>query len=288
MRALRVKKKLWDTNALIIGEIPSLAPSNLWDFPTIQSRFGVGFRQIENRELLEKQEATSKEKAQEVLDEWMRQVEEVVEPRKEELLEVTKFYLAMKEILHKNSASALGINCARLTEIKFIPPCWALAHLIDEGIPAACSADINTLIMMIILMDLSKGPSMMGNFNVNVQKKKAFISHDVIPSKMTKGKLKLYQYHYRGKGVTAYADVKKEIVTIAGLRSDLKQMFVTTGKVISSKNTGHCRIRVEIEVQHPEAIREVICADHYPMVYGDYSKELEILGKTIDIEVLKL
>lgn len=61
-------------------------------------------------------------------------------------------------------ANAMTINCfADLEARRFIPPCIALARLMDQGVPAGCEGDLNTLLTMMLFAFTSGEPSIMGN-----------------------------------------------------------------------------------------------------------------------------
>jgi hypothetical protein len=285
--ALALRKKLGDMNALYIGEIPSISVfASSWDLEAIRARIGVNFVQVEGRELIEFQRQVSDDEGEKVLARWEEVIANLVEPTREEVLDVAKLYFAFRQLLEREEATGLAINCGRTTEYQFTTPCFAMAMLIDEGIASACEADTNAMLAMKCLMELTHGPALMGNFRVWPEEKQVSIHHDVIPRGMVSGPFDMFGFHYRDMGVTGYADLRQdEVVTIAGISRDLNEMMVTTGIVRSSENMVHCRLRAFIDVEDPEAIRYAQVGHHHSMAYGDVREEVKALGKVLGLEV---
>jgi len=284
--ALALRKSLRDMNALYIGPLPSIAiAANCWDLEAIRAVFGVHFIQVEVRELLAIQETVPDSEADAVLSGWEEHIGRLVEPSREDVLEVAKLYVAMRRLLAREEATGLAVSCGRLTEVKFLPPCLAMSMLIDEGIPSACG-DTNSLLVMTSLMQFSGGPALMGNFTVWPEENQVSIHHDVLAPSLATAPLDLFGFHRRGEGVTGYADLRTgEPATVCGLSRDLGEMLVIGGSVARSENMVHCRTRVFIDIEDASAIRHARVGHHYTMVYGDVRERMRALGRVLGVGV---
>ncbi len=260
----------------------------------IKEKLGVTVEELHHEELLRKWENISYKKAEALAKEWTKKAEKVVEPSLKDVTIVARFYLAVKALLKERKAHAFTMAYG---EDSYPVPCLAYTKLRDEGIPAACEGDINSLLMMLIFHYLAEKPAFMGNtVRVDYRKNLVAFSHCVVPTKMNGYSDKPAPYNLRDYhemkfpgSVTAYAPMKpNRIVTIARFKGDLTKMIVCNGKVRKSEETTHCRATIWIKVKDARKFLHETFGNHHVIVYGDYRKELEQIGKLLDIEVITL
>lgn len=296
LRALRVRRFLRESKFLYIGEIPSFsAPKGPWDFAVIEERLGLRARHIETGEFFRVFDSIPESEAKGVLELWARDFERVVEPSEEDLLNAAKIYLALKRLCEREDANAIAINCGRFTEERPLVPCLAFAKLIDEGIVCACEGDVTATISALILHAVSGRPVMMGNFGYRpgmfeAEEGEVTIEHDVLPPSMATGRLVVRDYHGRRFGVTGYADVRREPVTLLNVDTSLDKMMVIEGRVKRSEDGTHCRVIVHIEVDGDvERIPEILVgSQHVSMTFGHWLSALRRAGELLGMEVLSL
>ena len=296
LRALRVRRFLRESKFLYIGEIPSFsAPKGPWDFAMIEERLGLRAKHIETSEFFRVFDSIPESEAKGVLELWARDFERVIEPSEEDLLNVAKIYLALKRLCEREDANAIAINCGRFTEERPLVPCLAFAKLIDEGVVCACEGDITATISALILHAVSGGPVMMGNFGYRpgmfeAEEGEVTIEHDVLPPSMATGRLVVRDYHGRKFGVTGYADVRREPVTLLNVDASLDKMMVIEGRVRRSEDGTHCRVIVHIEVDGDvERIPEILVgSQHVSMTFGHWLSALRRAGELLGMEVLSL
>ena len=303
IRALRHSK------LLVLGKIPPPNVASEWCMEHIERKLGLEVENIAIDILLKLSDEIPEEKVKETFSQWSETFEDISEDKKEDLENVIRLYLAMKSLLKEKGANALTINCLQdLFSKRFIPPCIALARLIDEGIVAGCEADINVAISMMILSFISRGPSIMGNIYLfrpwpgpgfppietriedikeSLRNNIVRLTHDVIPLTMgTKNKFKLEDYHNLGKGVTAYVPIKSGVpVTLLRIRSDLEELFVIRGNILKVANTIHCRFSAWIKVNNAREIADEAPALHHAMIYGDWSRELKVFAELCNMRI---
>ncbi|MEM3648125.1 MAG: hypothetical protein QW506_03045 [Thermoproteota archaeon] len=149
-------------------------------------------------------------------------------------------------------------------------PCFAYVTLRDEAVPAACEADIISLLSMIILHYLTGKPSFMGNTLADLENNRLMISHCVAPTKMAGYDEPALPYVLRNQhwglpaGVlSAFVPMNPgQEVTVCRLDGELKNMLITKGVIEECRDLeGYCRNTVSIRISdveevYPQHIRE--------------------------------
>lgn len=293
LRALRVKRVLGRSKFLYIGEIPSFsAPDGPYDFRGLEQRLGVRVRHIETNEFYRHFDGLAADQVQAELDDWRRDFA-AVEPDGKSMLDATRVYLALRDLCRREDANGVTINCGRFTEERPVVPCLAFDRLIDEGVMCACEGDITAMLASLMLHAVSEQPVLMGNFGYRKGMFKAgsgevTIEHDIIPASMASDRYTIRDYHGRGFGVTAYADIKPEQpITLLNLDRSLDRIVAVEGETKGSEDGVHCRIIIHISVDADVArLPEVLVgSQHMSMAFGHW---LQALGQAAELLGMKL
>lgn len=296
LRALRVKKFLRQSKFLYIGEIPSFsAPNGPYDFPMIEKRLGVRVRHIETNEFYRWFDRFPEDEVKKELDSWKEDFDEILEPDEQDLMDATRVYLALRHLCEREDANGLTVNCGRFTEERPVVPCLAFDRLIDEGIMCACEGDITAMLSSLIIHAVSEQPMLMGNFGYRpgrfeAKEGEVTIEHDPIPLSMAKTGYRVRDYHGRKFGVTGYAEIKNEPMTLLNVDKSLKKISVLEGTVKSSEDGIHCRIIVHMSVDGDitEVPQVIVGSQHVSMVFGHWLGALKETGKLLGFEVRHL
>ncbi|KXB07889.1 hypothetical protein AKJ56_02185 [candidate division MSBL1 archaeon SCGC-AAA382N08] len=158
-----------------------------------------------------------------------------------------QLYLLVQKIVENRQADAFTINCRAWKEWNDVPvPCLPLTFFKEQGIPAACSGDIDALLTMVIFKRAGGLPTFMGNPH-KVEKNFA-LTHCVLPRNM-KGlnsdlqPFYLSDYHGERASPTIGTEVPAGTeVTIARLTKNLEKILLTSGTVKDSRDiNSKCR-----------------------------------------------
>lgn len=297
LKALRVKKFLKQSKFLYIGEFPSFSvPIWPWDFFKLEKRFGVRIRQIETNEFYRLSDSFPEKEVKKELESWEKSFGKVLEPDEQELINVTRVYLALRYFCEREDANGLTINCGRFTEERPVVPCLAFDRLIDEGIMCACEGDITAMLSSFILHAVSGQSFLMGNFGSQPGSHEAkegeiTIEHDIIPLSMAKTKYTIRDYHGRKFGVTGYADIKdNQPMTVLNIDKSLDKISVIEGTIKNSEDGIHCRIIIHMSVDGDEKkVPEIIVgSQHVSMTFGHHLSALKEVGNLLGLEVRHL
>lgn len=185
-------------------------------------------------------------------------------------------YRSLEFLKAKYHLDGLTIRCFDLLSKIKTTACLGLAKLNENKICCSCEGDIPTLISMHILKQITGQVGFQANpSKINIENKKMIFAHCTLPLDMTK----LYKYdtHFEsGIGVAIKGELKEETITIFKLSNNLKDYFVTTGKIIRNLNESNlCRTQIEIEVdENIEYFLNRPYGNHHLIIYGNHKDEI--------------
>ena len=294
--ALRAKKRLANTKALLIGDgYPSHSQVANPDSPRIvEERLGVQIVQRTIDDLRTRWESADEEKAKAQARAWLDGAAHVAEEAKRDIGQCAKMYLAMKSLIDEVGARALSIDCRMWDLIScdqlgaFYSPCMGLTTLRWEGIPGSCEADICAMLSMCVLNYVSDLPAFLGNIG-KVDREKGSVGiggHAACTVNMDGKSNKLAGYRltdYGGRGgVASYCSVEGgQPITIVRLDKNLANISVAAGTTLP---TDRCFEVVVGDVE--DFVHRCLTGDHYIVVYGDRLREVSLLAQILDINVL--
>lgn len=292
MRVLRAVTLLRGLRALYVGHIPSHSvKSASYDFDDMENRLGLQFDQVSVEDFEEAVDQAGDEEAEQVAKSWSEHAD-VLNGRQEKLEEYAKIYLGLKDLLEQHEANAVTMDCAFLKTVELVP-CYSFANLIDEGIPSGCEGDTSALISMSILMGISGEAALMGNLFSNtthedIESNVIVINHDIVPPSMAgKGKrIRLRDFHATGQGLTGFVELETgDKVTVMGMDRKASKLWCSSGEVVWTEDTVHCRTSIGVKVKDAKRIGREGFGHHQALVYGDWTKDLEMLGRILRLDV---
>jgi len=217
--------------------------------------------------------------------------------RSDDLVKAAKLYLASKKLIEERNANALAINdfTIMMEDLNALPvtPCVAITLLNDEGIPTACEADLNSLILQIIFKHLANRPAWITDPVFDFKDKSVIYVHCTAPTRMAGFRVKgepyaLDTHDETGKPVTVRTKFKVgQEVTIAQISWDFKKLIMRKTRIIDTPiiRIG-CRTKAKTYADNIESMLWRYEAPlHRVLVYGDWTKELIYLAKLMNLEV---
>lgn len=354
LRVLRVRKVLKNTNMLLCPRFNSTVSYSSVDtflsLDYVTNKLGVKFRYINLHELLDQMtpaveggnpttpgrktpDLTGEDlaEANRLADEMIANANEV-HVKREFLVNSLIAYITVKKNLDLRDCSAFTVPCPdacstrRLNQLQFT---FCLTHslLNEEGIPSACEYDVNGLISLTSLINISGKASYLANcqalpcedgtldketlanafflkkedLDLIEDKTNLYCCEHSVPNRKLKGiqgeesQYALRHFAYdQGFGAVLRYDFKQDVgqtITLMRFSPDLTRMFVGKGTIVGGGgyNENNCNtyvvFRVEDQDRFYEGQKQV--GNHIPLVYGDYVEELELLGKSLGLEVIK-
>jgi len=183
---------------------------------------------------------------------YAKNAEKIVEPTKADILEAAKNYVVCRRLLEAEKCQGLAIDCLGWKN----PVCVAFSKLRDEGIVAACEADANATIGMLLTHLLFERPGFQQDPSANTVNNTLIGAHCTSPTKL-EGFDKPYRAPYLLRNYHTGTGVSPEVLWPIGRDVTVmqfvapQQMILGSGKVVSNiaqPPSGCCRTSVEITV----------------------------------------
>lgn len=196
---------------------------------------------------------------------------------KKSMNEALKLHRTLEVIKNKYKLNGFTIRCFDLLSSLKTTSCLSLGIMNSLGLPCACEGDIPSLISMHILNLITGCSGFQANpSRIEVNEKKMVLAHCTLPLNMV-DKYSLNTHFESGIGVAIKGELNEQEITIFKLSKNLKDYFVTTGKVIKNLNEPNlCRTQIEISVdENIEYFLTRPYGNHHIIVYGNHQKEIE-------------
>ena len=231
------------------------------------------------------------------MERWKKEAIEVTGVSDKTIVDACRLYVLLRSLVEKEELSAVSIDCLGFTlnPNPVLPyPCLAFARLRDEGITAACEADVCGMLSSMFLEEISRRPSFMCNLmSVNPMDSKITVSHCVAPLKLDGPdaphmRYRLHSYHGFGKGAVPEVEfpLKGQILT-GGFSKDLKSFALWPGRIESQvMDTEHakaksgpintaCANTMDVKIRDADRFLQNIPGLHQVMVLGNYTRAVE-------------
>lgn len=193
-----------------------------------------------------------------------------------EIDKALRLHKAINKIKEEYKLDGLTIRCFDLLSKLNTTSCLSLSLLNKEGIVATCEGDIPTMISMHLLNKVTNQVGFQANpSRIDIENKKMILAHCTLPLNMVE-KYYLDTHFESGIGVAIKGYLKEEKVTIFKLSRNLKDYFVTTGRIIRNlEESNLCRTQIELEIDKDiEYFLNRPYGNHHVVIYGDYKNEI--------------
>ncbi|MGC8949043.1 MAG: hypothetical protein ACP5OK_06880 [Thermoprotei archaeon] len=256
----------------------------------IKSKFGIDVIKLEISDLIESAKKIREDDAKNITNELKNKFGGIIEPKTEDLVKAAKFYLAIKNLISQYDASSITIRCFDLITYN-VTACVGVSLSNDDGIVAGCETDLDSVLTMLILHELTKEPVWMANVaRINQKDNTVTLAHCTIATKMLDDLKKSFlRNHFEsGKSVSIQGVLKKSDITLVRLGGrNLDKMTIATGKIIKNdlNDKNLCRTQVEIKLNGDvEKLISHALGNHQILTYGNPTQELLDFCKFKNIE----
>lgn len=243
----------------------------------IIKQFGPKMIKLKLQDLIDAVEKINIDRAKNLSKKLMKNFRRI-EVSENDMINATKVYLAMKELISKHDLSAITIRCFDLLSYG-CTACLGMSLCNDEGLVAGCEADLQTTITMMVVSFLANQPCWMANTSmIDKDKNTITLAHCTIPTKMIDlSKAALLPHMESGKCVSVRGPLKNSEVTLVRLGGNLDKMLIATGRVVRSdmKLPNLCRTQVEVKLKgNVEDWLVNTLGNHQVLVYGNLESKL--------------
>jgi len=330
LKLMRTKIALRNTRVLAIlkNDVVSKGVlSTITDLQQLTRDLGIQFTFINAEDLFDalraitpEQEAAAEQIAKDLIDQA-----EYSDMTLENIVRSTRFYVVIRALLEHYECNAFTMPCFEVCATRKFndefrcTPCLVHTLLKEEGIPSACESDLNALVAMTVLINLTRKAPHMGNTHPyaseiktdestpsglelipEIEDKRNIVStwHAVQTRKMKGIDGPLMPYHITpftqaGWGATIRYDFSRDIgepITLLRFHPSGKKMLAVKAVIVAGagKDTVGCSTGLYYQVADSrDMFRKMLdFGHHYTWVYGDYIDDLKELGEVMGVDVV--
>lgn len=298
-KAACVKRKLAHLKiGLIGGKTISAYPTDS-DHNQIKRVFGAETEHIDQLVLLEKaRKADKKEIENKIL--YIKNKYGKVSADETALERAVSVYFALKELIEDYRLDCCSVKCIGEFMDSYSSACLALTLLNDEGYVCGCQCNLNALISADVLTLLSGEPAFFGDVNtVDFRTGIArIINCGSVPGKLASdynaiSLVNQYEYMGQGGGVCTLFCCKAGKVTFGtfGRIKGKYVMHIAEGEAVEKPVKDLISVRTWAQgfiklKGDPEIFYENLLCNHSVLGYGIHSRELKMLCKLLEVQVL--
>ncbi|MBM3744350.1 MAG: hypothetical protein FJW34_00960 [Acidobacteria bacterium] len=292
MRIFRTVRHLRKSK-IIVGAEKSAGRQATMDAYT--RHYGTAMTYLDYKDLKARFEAVDAARAQKLADEFVKGALRVVEPTKQEIHNALRFYLTATEIMKRDQANALTVDCFGTWPAKQMVayPCITFSKLNDAGMYGVCEGDLPSTMTQILVTSYSGMPGFVTDPVFDLSRNEVIHAHCVAATKMGGLSGPSAPYAIRHHLETAEGAVLQVLmpsdqpVTVARFNGPA-QMLVTTGEVTGTVDSDRgCRSQIRTRVKDAEKwLQNYGPGLHRVVFYGDHTRTLERMGRLLGFEVV--
>lgn len=304
LHLLWVRKVVRSTRALVLtaGAQPTFGIQSLIRDPEIlRKRYGMEIIKMPFTSIFDYMDRISDEASEPLVNELLGGSMDT-RVRLEYFPADVKYYLAARAMMERYGCNAFSTACHELctSEIpqqRKFTPCVCHSLMKDNGIPSACEEDLNALLAMTILQAAANRPAFMGN--PSFEGEQILKIHHAVPALHMNGygseplKYKLWAFTGQGFGGKLQVDFtenKSDYVTLARFNPAGDAVCVKIGRVLRSEyDDVYCSPNYFIEMDDARSFMHELAGfgHHQVLVFGDWMKEMKLLGKLMNFKVIE-
>ena len=298
---MRVAPRLRQTRVIHIGR-----PWGITLSPELKERFGVEVVQVDDRRLKGLYDAVEPAVAEDEAESLIRDAKKVVEPTRDEILKSSRVYFAMKKLMEDERAQAITITCLGgfpINEMGY--PCIGFSKLNDQGLVAACEADMESTLTMLIFRYAFGVPGFISDPVFDTSTNTLSHAHCVSARKMDGPDGPSAPYAIRNhledyKGAVLQVDMRVgQPITCAKL-VNLDTMLISTGTIVDTPDVDRgCRTKIATKVADARALLDnwgggvvppdasIVTKLHRVIFYGDHIQDMKYLAVLTGLKVVR-
>ena len=263
----------------VIGK-PSgwLIASNV-DYAAMRNRWGVEMVDVPLDEVVKGYEAIPDSEVQDITDEFINKAVGMKEPSRDEVVKAMRLYRSVKGIVERYRLNAFTLNCFDLIPTTHTTGCVALALLNQEGIPAGCEGDEQTLLTMLVVQAVTGEMTFMANPSKildNAAHEMVFAHCTIAPAMTDRYIVRDHYESLSGVAVEGIFDpMEMTIIKCGG--AAMERYFISKAQLLEcTTNPNMCRTQLHLRLDESlDYFLERSIGNHHVIVRGDHKQRLE-------------
>lgn len=241
--------------------------------------------------------AESEGEAEALASKFASQAREVHELTDKNLVDAARAYIASRRIIEREEADCITMDCLGMGKQHrdICLPCLAWSRFNDQGVPAACEADMGAMASHILVQYLFERPGFQQDPVADTMHDAVIGAHCSCPTRLNgfdkQSEPFGLMHHHAKRDVTARPLWKKgqrvtSVDVYPGNSKRKTRMEIATGTVLSNLRVppnGGCVVSVRVEFDSDTDVR-AFPGFHQLWFYGDYGQKLEEFCQLYDFE----
>ncbi len=269
----------------VVGEPSEWLIASGVDRDAARSRWGVEFIDIPLDEVCAAFDDVPSARVEDVSSSFISRAAAVREPAGGEITKACRLYFALKHICDVHGLDAFTIQCFGLIPRLNTTGCLALALLNDDGIPAGCEGDMQTIFTMLLARELVGTPGFMCNpSHIDLSTNEIQLAHCTVGLRQCASYI-VRDHFETHSGVAIQGHLPSGPYTLLKCGgAGLDRYFVSSARLLEntlSENVCRTQVRLRLDESCRYFLADPI-ANHHVLVCGDYADVFrEFLGITI-------
>jgi len=241
----------------------------------VKNRWGVEMVDLPLDEVVSRYQAVRDDEVQQLSDEFINKAQGVKEPSRNEVVKAMRLYRAVSDMCNAYRLNAFTLNCFDLIPTTHTTGCVALALLNQQGIPAGCEGDEQTLLTMLAVKAATGETCFMANPSqiVDNAAHKMVFAHCTIAPAMTDRYI--VRDHYESlSGVAIEGIIEPTDMTVVKCGGrNMERCFISRSSLLQcTDNPNMCRTQMLMRLEEPlDYFLERSIGNHHVIVRGDHS-----------------
>lgn len=196
----------------------------------------------------------------------------------EDLLRDMRLYKAIRRVCEEEQLDALTLSSFSLMQDLSTNGNLAVALLNDEGIPAGNEGDLQAIMTLLMVHELTGQPGFIANLAfVDTDKNEIILAHDTISTKMTDSFILRDQNDVPGS-MAIQGILHEEEITLFKCGSEcLDEYYISSGYLAENTNmVSNCRTQLRIKIDKPATyfLRNPL-GNHHILIKGNHCSMIQ-------------
>ena len=259
------------------------------DYAAIRERWAVVMEDVPLEEVVKDYEAVTDDEVQDITDEFISKAVGVKEPSRDEVVKAMRLYRSIKNIVELYRLDALTLNCFDLIPTTRTTGCVALALLNQEGIPAGCEGDEQTLLTMLAVQAATGEITFMANPSKildNAAHEMVFAHCTIAPAMTDRYIVRDHYESLSGVAVEGIIDPMDMTVVKCGGR-EMERLFISRAHLLEcTTNPNMCRTQLHLRLDEPlDYFLERSIGNHHVIVRGNHVEKLTTILRMLGAQI---
>ncbi len=291
-RLIRTVHLMRNTRVLYVNS----APFDSEVSSRIRERFGTEVVHVTPERVNAAYESADEAAAREAALEWIAGAARVVEPSEQDIVNSSRLYLALRQLMKEEQAQAVTINCLGLFAQRRLPayPCLAFCKMNDLGLVGVCEGDMDSTLTQLIFTYAFGVPGYVSDPVIDTSSNTVIHAHCVSATRMDGPNGAAAPYIIRShmednKGASLQVKMRVgQVITMAKLIR-LDAMLISTGTITDNPESDRgCRTKIATRVADAHRLLEGYEGGlHRVIFYGDRIRAMHDLAGLMQFRVVE-